>query len=94
MLKYHFRVDKENNRHTHFTVFANGENCGQLVMTGEEFWGIIAACMGDPVDAKFRVTWDFDVLRDSALPHSPASDSCPEGPREDERTGDGRGNEQ
>ena len=90
MIKYHFRVDKENKRHTHFTVFANGVNCGQLVMTQDEFWGIIASCMGDPVDAKFRVTWAFDVLRDGcALPHSPASGSRPEGQRGDERTGDG-----
>lgn len=31
-MKIHLRADKTNAVHTHFTVFVNGQNCGQLCM--------------------------------------------------------------
>jgi hypothetical protein len=36
-MKIHLRVNSTNPRHTRFTVFMNGANCGTLVMTNEEF---------------------------------------------------------
>ena len=36
-MKIHLRVNSSNPRHTRFTVFMNGANCGTLVMTNEEF---------------------------------------------------------
>ena len=32
----HLRADSANGRHTKFTVFMNGANCGQLCMTEDE----------------------------------------------------------
>ena len=32
----HLRADSANGRHTRFTVFMNGANCGQLCMTEDE----------------------------------------------------------
>jgi hypothetical protein len=31
------RIDSSNPAHTHFTVFANGANCGTLTMRPDEF---------------------------------------------------------
>ena len=35
-MKLHIRIDDENQRHRHFTVFANGANCGRLCMERAE----------------------------------------------------------
>jgi hypothetical protein len=35
-MKTHLRADSANGKHTRFTVFMNGGNCGQLCMTEEE----------------------------------------------------------
>ncbi len=35
-MKTLLRADEANGRHTKFTVFMNGANCGQLIMTEEE----------------------------------------------------------
>ena len=43
-MKLHLRADNVNTFHVRFTVFINGANCGQLVMTVDEatfFHGII-----------------------------------------------------
>jgi len=79
--RFLIRIDEANARHRHFTVFANGANCGHLIMTNTEFWsfarGLMAGHKPGSVDIEL-------------LPHSPASGSRPEDPRGDERTGDER----
>jgi len=35
-MKVHLRADEANGTHTKFTVFMNGANCGQLIMTEDE----------------------------------------------------------
>lgn len=35
-MKIHLRADSADGTHTHFTVFMNGANCGQLCMRQEE----------------------------------------------------------
>jgi len=35
-MKIHLRADKATGKHTTFTVFMNGGNCGQLCMTEKE----------------------------------------------------------
>ncbi len=37
------RVDAHGADHVHFTVFANGANCGELTMRTEEFDRFVAA---------------------------------------------------
>jgi len=36
-MNFHIRIDARNERHVHFSVFANGAYCGRLTMTVEEF---------------------------------------------------------
>jgi len=36
-MKIHLKINSSNPRHTRFTVFTNGANCGTLIMTNEEF---------------------------------------------------------
>lgn len=31
-MKIHVRFDESNKKHTHFTIYVNGQNCGQLCM--------------------------------------------------------------
>lgn len=35
-MKLHLRANEANGKHTKFTVFMNGANCGELVMDEEE----------------------------------------------------------
>jgi hypothetical protein len=37
-MKIHLRIDESNPTHTRFTVFANGANCGTLVLRTDEFF--------------------------------------------------------
>ena len=36
-MNFHIRIDARNERHVHFSVFANGAYCGRLTMTVQEF---------------------------------------------------------
>ena len=49
-MRFHLRIDDSNPRHVHFTVFANGASCGQLVMTPDEYSafgrGLLIGCKG------------------------------------------------
>lgn len=50
--RFVFRVDARNKQHTHFTVFANGANCGHLCMTNEEFMSFCVALEEGQADVK------------------------------------------
>lgn len=67
----HLRIDNASERHTRFTVFVNGGNCGQLCMRNDEFDGFahIVAIGTNPDDEDVFVlsgqTWDeLERIRD------------------------------
>lgn len=69
-MKIHLRADKTNSVHTHFTVFINGQNCGQLCMGVDDaalFHQILGHGLNSlgihPVADTFKSTglWDLQV---------------------------------
>ena len=83
MFEIHLAVTEANSTHRHFTVFANGANCGQLVMCKEEFWDFGRALLKALPDQ----------VRISLAPSPAASGSRQDVQRGDGRTTDGRSKE-
>jgi len=85
--RFVFRVSERNPRHVHFTVFANGANCGNLVMTKDEFMNFCVYL--EEGQADLTVEEQYSFLSPSPI----ASDSRPEVQRVDGRTRPGEWSE-
>lgn len=59
--KLTFRVDQENSRHVHFTVFENGANTGSLVFDRGAFFHLCEYLLGMSNEANKPV---FSLIRD------------------------------
>lgn len=62
-MKLHVRIDKNTPEHTMLTVFANGANCGKLIMKSVEAFAFITAlerAASDSASFQFEITKEKD----------------------------------
>jgi hypothetical protein len=68
-MRFHLRVDDSDPAHITFTVFANGANCGQLVMSPAEYSafgrGLLIGCL--KIQSKTSIQVDTYVV-DATMP--------------------------
>jgi hypothetical protein len=58
-MMFHFRLDQKTPAHIRFTVFANGANCGQLCMTGDEAHAFLEMIESAARPGYFRISGDW-----------------------------------
>lgn len=67
-MKLHIRIDDCNLRHTRFTAFVNGANCGTLTLCNDEFTKLLTWLRLGKRENEFVVTgYDFARRPDIVL---------------------------